>query len=146
MGNPVIAGVTLTPLRRIAHAKGDVLHAIKRSSPGFVGFGEAYFSTVISNEVKGWKRHGRATLNLVVPVGRVRFVVHDDRAGSITRDSFYDVTLDRDNYARLTVSPGLWVAFAGRDIGPSLLLNVSDEEHDPAEADNVDLDTFKFAW
>ncbi len=146
MGSSVIEGVIITPLRRILHPKGDVLHAMKRSAPGFVDFGEAYFSTVLPGEVKGWKRHRRVTLNLVVPVGRVRFVVHDDRAGSTTRGSFEDITLDRDNYARLTVSPGLWVAFAGRDAQPSLLLNIADEEHDPAEADNIDLQTFKFPW
>ena len=137
----MIEGVILTPLRRILHPKGDVLHAMKRSAPGFVGFGEAYFSTVLPDEVKGWKRHRRVTLNLVVPVGRVRFVIHDDRAGS-----FEDITLDRDNYARLTVSPGLWVAFAGRDAQPSLLLNIADHEHDSHEADNVELKTFKFSW
>jgi dTDP-4-dehydrorhamnose 3,5-epimerase len=136
----------LTPLRRIANPKGDVLHVLKYSAPGFAGFGEAYFSTILPGEIKGWKRHRRVTLNLVVPVGSIRFVIHDDRTASPTRGRFGDMTLGPDNYARLTVSPGLWVAFAGRDTRESLLLNISDQEHDPAEAENADLQTFKFSW
>jgi dTDP-4-dehydrorhamnose 3,5-epimerase len=146
MGDVLIEGVLLTPLRRIANPKGEVLHAIKRSAPGFVGFGEAYFSTVLPGEVKGWKRHRRVTLNLVVPVGQIRFVVHDDRAGSPTRGRFDDVTLSVANYARLTVAPGLWVAFAGRHVERSLVLSVIDEEHDPAEADNIEVGAFEFPW
>jgi dTDP-4-dehydrorhamnose 3,5-epimerase len=146
MGGLLIEGVMLTPLRRIANPRGEVLHAMKRSAPGFAGFGEAYFSTVLPGEIKGWKRHRLVTLNLVVPVGKIRFVVHDDRDTSPTRGSFDDVTLSQENYARLTLRPGLWVAFAGRDPLPSLLLNISDQEHDPTEADNADLQTFKFPW
>ncbi len=136
----------MTPLRRIAHPRGDVLHALKRSAPGFVGFGEAYFSTMLAGEIKGWKRHRRVTLNLVVPVGKIRFVIHDDRATSPTCGRFDDVTLSPDNYARLTVAPGLWLAFAGAHAERSLLLNVIEEEHDPAEADNRELAAFAFPW
>jgi dTDP-4-dehydrorhamnose 3,5-epimerase len=56
------------------------------------------------------------------------------------------VTLGSDNYARLTVSPGLWIAFASAQTQRSLLLNVIDEEHDPAEADNLELEAFEFSW
>ena len=146
MGPVLIDGVLLTPLQTKAHPKGDVLHALKRSAPGFTAFGEAYFSQILPGAVKGWKRHRRVTLNLVVPVGSIRFVVHDDRADSGTRGRFGEVTLGSDCYARLTVSPGLWLAFAGLDIRPSLLLNIADEEHDPSEADNVALATFEFNW
>ena len=64
-----IEGVILTPLNKICHPKGDVFHGMKKSDVGFVGFGEAYFSTVNYTEIKGWNRHKRMTLNLVVPVG-----------------------------------------------------------------------------
>jgi dTDP-4-dehydrorhamnose 3,5-epimerase len=142
----MIEGVALTPLKQITHPKGKILHALKRSSPGFAGFGEAYFSTVLSGEIKGWKRHRRATLNLVVPVGRIRFVIHDDRGESRTQGHFEEVTLGEDCYFRLTVVPGLWVAFKGERDQPSLLLNIIDEEHDPSESDNKELQDFSFNW
>ena len=142
----LIEGLLLTPLKRISHPKGEVLHAMKRSQPGFVDFGEAYFSMVLPKNIKGWKRHRNVTLNLVVSVGRIRFVIYDDRAASSTCGQFTDVTLGRENYARLTVPPGVWVAFMGVDDAPSLLLNIADQEHDPDEADNASPESFRFAW
>ena len=79
-------GVTLTPLKKITHPKGDIFHAMKASDDGFFGFGEAYFSTVNQGEVKGWKKHTEMTLNLVVVTGEIKFVVYDD-------NSFYSVKL-----------------------------------------------------
>lgn len=142
----MIDGVLITPQKRISHPKGDILHALKKSGPGFIGFGEAYFSTVHRNVTKGWKRHRRVTLNLVVPVGAVRFVVHDDRPGSPSRGNFLDILIDADNYVRLTVPPGLWVAFQGRGEALNLLLNIANEEHDPGEADNIDLNEITYDW
>ena len=146
MGANLIAGVMVTPQKRISHPKGDILHALKKSGPGYVGFGEAYFSTVHHNVIKGWKRHHRVTLNLVVPVGLVRFVVYDDRHDSPTKGTFLDVLVGDQHYSRLTVAPGLWVAFQGKGSELNLLLNIADEEHDPAEAENIDLNEIPFEW
>ena len=71
-------GVTTTPLRRIYHPKGDVLHALKSTESDYQGFGEAYFTTIIKNETKGWKKHQRMTMNLIVPTGSVRFFFRKD--------------------------------------------------------------------
>ena len=61
-------GVILTPLKQIYNSKGDIFHAMKKSDKGFNGFGEAYFSTILKGEIKGWKKHTRMTLNIIVPV------------------------------------------------------------------------------
>lgn len=132
----------LTPERRIATPKGDVLHAMKASSDGFSGFGEAYFSTVHDGQVKGWKRHQRMTLNLVVPHGRVRFVMHrDDGTAMIVH-----LLGEGCDHVRLTVPPGWWMAFQGCCAPSSLLLNIADIEHDPAEGETAPLDRFAFDW
>lgn len=146
MNAQIIKDVLLTPLKRIAHPKGEVLHAMKRSSPGFAGFGEAYFSTVLPGEIKGWKRHRRVTLNLVVPVGKVRFVIFDDRPDSPTSGCFNNFVLDKVNYARLTIPPRLWVAFRGLDETGNMLINLANEEHDPTESDNVSIEDIPFDW
>jgi len=138
-----LSGVRVTPLRRISHPQGDVFHGLKASDPGFCGFGEAYFSTVHGGAIKGWKKHRRMTLNLVVPVGTIRFVLADDRDGNA---QVAEITLGLDFYARLTVPPGLWLAFQGRDQGLNLLLNVADLEHDPADAVSVPLDRIPYPW
>lgn len=139
-------GVVLTPLKRIPHPKGDIFHAMKKSDNGFNSFGEAYFSEIYCNEIKGWKKHKKMTLNLVVPVGEISFVILDDREFSDTKSQFFKVTLSPDNYQRLTVPPGVWVAFKGEGATKNLLLNLASIEHDPDEAETRPLDSFSYDW
>jgi dTDP-4-dehydrorhamnose 3,5-epimerase len=134
----MIDGVLVTPLKKIEHPKGNILHIIKKNDPGYVEFGEVYLSAALSGMIKAWKRHLRMTLNLVCPVGVIRFVLYDDRYGSKTFGKFQEITLSRyKNYARLTIPPGIWMGFEGKSEGESLLLNFSDIPHDPAEQENV---------
>ena len=120
-----ITGVTTTPLSIIDTKGGAVLHAIKRSDYGFSGFGEAYFSTIEHNAIKGWKRHKEMVLNLIVPIGSVRFILYDDRKNQINK--FQEVVLSlKGGYSRLTVPPMIWVGFQGLDIHPSIVLTRRD--------------------
>ena len=136
----MIDGVILTPLRQINHPKGDVFHAMKRTDPGFVSFGEAYFSSILCGLVKAWKRHSRMTLNLVCMVGKIHFVLYDGREGSPTFGNYLETTLSPDKpelYRRITIPPGVWMAFVGIGEGKSMLLNVADIPHDPTEQVNI---------
>ena len=67
--------IILTPLKIISNPKGDIFKVIKKNDAGFVSFGEVYFSTVNKNEIKGWKKHRKMTLNIVVPIGEIKFVI-----------------------------------------------------------------------
>ncbi len=146
MGETPLDGCSLTPLKIISNPKGDVLHALKATEKSFVQFGEAYFSTVLKNDIKGWKKHKEMTLNLVVVQGEVKFVLFDDRPTSKTKNQTFEVTLSRNNYQRLTVAPGIWVAFQGRSDSTNLLLNIASIEHDPAEAITKDLKEVSYVW
>ena len=139
-------GVVLSILKQIPHPLGDVYHVLKQSEDTFAGFGEAYFTSVSYRAVKGWKKHSRMTLNLVVPVGQIRFVIFDDREDSQTRGEFFEVEHSPANYQRLIVAPGLWMAFQGIGQESNLLLNIADIEHDPQEARNRPLDEIRYAW
>lgn len=127
-------GVIITPLKRISTGKGDVLHAMKATDEGYCGFGEVYFSEVYCGQRKGWKRHNRMTLNLVVVKGAIRFIIYNECSG----EKEEVVLSPESNYARLTVAPGLWMAFEGVAEGVSLLMDLIPEPHDPAEADRRD--------
>lgn len=133
-------GVILTPLKQIYHPKGDIFHAMKKSDIGFDGFGEAYFSTINQNDIKGWKKHTKMTLNLVVPVGEIEFVVYDENS-----KEFFSTKLSHNNYQRLTVKSGLWMAFKGLD-KYNMLLNLASIEHDPNEAVNIELNEINYKW
>lgn len=137
----------LTPLRVIPALGGDVWHGMKQTDPGYAGFGEAYFSTIAYRAIKPWKRHLRMTLNLVVPLGQIRFVLRDERPGSGSHGQVQSVCLSREhNYQRLTVPPGIWMAFQGLAAPFSVVLNIADMLHDPEEIERRPLDAFSYNW
>lgn len=143
----MIEGVVVTPLKIIPVDQGNVLHAMRRSDPEFLTFGEAYFSEVKEGAIKGWKKHRQMILNLIVVVGKIRLVVFDDRLESDTRGDYFDIVLSpSDNYSRLTIYPELWVAFEGIGVGSNLLLNLASIEHDPTEAENIPVATGKIIY
>lgn len=133
-------GVILTPLKQIYHPKGDIFHAMKKSDIGFDSFGEAYFSTINQNDIKGWKKHTKMTLNIVVPVGNIEFVVYDENS-----KEFFSTKLSHNNYQRLTVKAGFWMAFKGLE-KYNVLLNLASIEHDPNEAINIGIEEIKYEW
>ena len=142
-----INGVNITPLSIIDTKGGDVLHAMKISDHGYSGFGEAYFSTIEPDAIKGWKLHKQMVLNLVVPVGTVRFILFDDRDNQDNVNQFQEVTLSiEDGYSRLTIPPMIWVGFQGLGLQESLVLNIANIEHSPEEVERKELAEIKFNW
>jgi len=132
--------ISVTALKRIPLADGDVLHVMKRLDQGYIDFGEAYFSIVNHRSIKAWKRHLRMTLNLVVPLGMVQFVFVDT-AGNIRKES-----VGTDRYVRLTVPPGIWFGFMGLSAPHSLLLNIADISHDPDEIERKGIKEINYKW
>lgn len=139
-----IDGLILTPLKIVDVSGGDVLHAMKNSDPGFISFGEAYFSTVDPTTIKAWKRHREMTLNLIVPVGEIKFVIFDDRR--VEKQCFREIILSKEHYYRLTVPPMVWLGFQGLHIASSMLLNIASMPHDPQESDRKSVDEIEFDW
>ena len=145
MGEIVKPKPYLTELKIIEQSQGHVMHGIKASEGSYVGFGEAYFSTVNFGMFKGWKLHRKMTLNLIVPHGDIRFLVldasEDGMGGEVL--PLIDIALGDCNYSRLTVPPGFWVGFQGISNGSNILLNVADIEHEPSESSSKPLDFFR---
>ncbi len=127
----------LTPLRIIKGESGNVMHGLKFTEESFHGFGEAYFSTIYPHAVKGWKKHRQMILNLIVPVGAIKFVLFDDRPESASFQTIQELILSAENYQRLTVPPGIWMAFQGLGENTNMLLNIASIPHDPLETDNL---------
>lgn len=140
MGQVRLNDIIVTPLPRIHTPNGDVMHGMKSSDSGYAGFGEAYFSWIDGNAVKAWKKHTRMTMNIIVPIGKVRLVFFNEAEG------FRIEEIGTDNYARLTVPPGIWFGFQGLNIPQSLLLNIASILHDPAEVERRDIHTINYNW
>ena len=134
----MIEGVRVTPLRQIVDERGKVMHMLRSDAPGFAGFGEIYFSTVFPGAIKGWHVHSRMTLNYAVPVGRIKFVLYDDRTDSSTRGEIQEFFLGPDNYQLVTVPPLVWNGFKGIGSETALVANCASIPHDPTEIDRRD--------
>ena len=139
-----ISDVIVTPLKVIEGDQGSVMHGMRSDDENFIGFGEVYFSTVNTGEIKPWRRHTNVTLNLVVPHGEIRFVLCDDRDEG--DPLFWEIKLSLENYYRLTIPPGILLAFQGISDDTNMLLDLIDSPHDPAEADKLALDAIPYDW
>tara|TARA_X000001036_G_scaffold439778_1_gene492259 strand:- start:928 stop:1350 length:423 start_codon:yes stop_codon:yes gene_type:complete len=133
--------ILVHPLKEINLADGDVLHALKQSDQGYKNFGEVYFSKIKFNAVKAWKFHKKMSLNLVVPIGNVKFVFFDEH-----ESKFREIIIGQTNYKRIFVPPKIWFGFKGLDENVNLIMNVADIEHDPDEVRKEDVNKFEYTW
>lgn len=136
----MIDGVKITPLRQIHDERGKVMHMLKTTDEHFDKFGEIYFSCVYPDVVKAWHLHQTMTLNYAVPVGRIKFVLYDDRPSSPTKGEVQELILGPDNYLLVTVPPLVWNGFKGLGTEMSLVANCASIPHDPHEISRVDPD------
>lgn len=134
----MIHGVSIRPLRQIHDERGKVMHMLRQDDPWFEKFGEIYFSVVYPGVIKGWHLHQRMTLNYAVVNGMIKLVLYDDREGSPTRGEFQEVFTGEDNYALITIPPGVWNGFKGMGVKPAIVANCATEPHDPEEIVRVD--------
>ncbi len=127
-----------TNLKKIYQPNGDILHALKSTDDGFKRFGEVYFSKINHGSIKAWKRHLKMTLNLVCPIGKVKFVFYKEKLG------FETAIIGEEIYQRLTVPPGIWFGFQGMSSPFSLVMNLADIVHDPKEIERLSIECISF--
>jgi len=144
MGTIDSSEILVTQLSQVETKGGNIFHAMKKTDAGYSGFGEAYFSWISFGAIKAWKRHNKMTMNLIVPIGLVRFVFNPGNANSYEEFKVEEAGLGR--YVRITVPPGIWFGFQGLHSPQSLVLNISSTVHDPNEVERLDLSEINFPW
>ena len=136
--------ILVTPLSIFETKGGNVMHAMRDGDRGYVSYGESYFSWVDSGSIKAWKYHSKMVMNLIVPIGLVRFVFHLEN--NEKSPSFFQLDIGEKNYVRVTVPPRIWFGFQGLGVKPSLVLNIGSVPHDPDEVHRKLLHEFPFDW
>ena len=129
----MIHGVARHPLRQILDERGKVMHMLRRDDPWFERFGEVYFSVVNPGAIKAWHLHKKMTLNYAVVSGDIKLALYDGRAGSPSRGQVQEFFTGADDYALITVPPGVWNGFKGISVGPAIVANCATVPHDPRE-------------
>ena len=140
----MIDGIEINELKIIENKNGNILHFLKNNEKSYKGFGEVYISTIKSNSIKAWKKHKKMTCNFIVPKGKIKIVVFDDRLDSISFNEIQEINLSIQNYCRLTIPPNLWFGFSSLSNEDSLLINFADIMHDPNEKIDEDLNFINY--
>jgi dTDP-4-dehydrorhamnose 3,5-epimerase len=147
--NSIIEGVVLTPLKQIKDERGAVFHVMKNNSETFYSFGEAYFSKINENIIKGWKYHKEMKQNFCVPYGELKLVLFDNRVNSITRGIVNEIILsDNENYMRVTIPEKIWYSFKCLSNDYCLLLNIANIKHKEHESLHmvINNDIIPYKW
>jgi dTDP-4-dehydrorhamnose 3,5-epimerase len=134
----LIHDVVVKPLRQIPDERGKVMHMLRSDSNLFEKFGEVYFSVVYPGAVKAWKLHREMTLNLAVPVGRIKLVLYDDRQESPSKGKIQEMIIGEENYCLVKIPPMIWNGFQGIATLDSLIVNCATLPHDPEESMHLD--------
>ncbi len=129
----MIDGVVVVPRRQILDERGAIYHFLRNDDPEFQQFGEVYFSWVYPGVIKGWHIHKRMTLNYIVPVGRIKLVLYDERPDSPTKGELQEIYLGEGNYQLVQVPPMVWNGFKGIGTQPAMVVNCATLPHDPDE-------------
>ena len=134
-----IDGIIINKNKILSSESGNVLHALKKTDLGYASFGEAYFSEIKVGKIKGWKRHKKMIMNIIVPNGEIKFLFFDDREGSSTFGFYQEIILSRNNYCRVTIPEMIWVLFKNVGNDDAILLNIANITHNPNEVDTKEL-------
>ena len=99
MGKKILKKIKITPLKIIKLSTGDIMRALNKNElKNNWNFGEAYFSKVKFKKIKAWKYHKKMTLNLVVPLGKVKFVFYSKKD-----KKFRIIEIGENKYSRLII-------------------------------------------
>ena len=133
--------VKIYPLKKVKTKGGDIIKIIDKNSKGFIGFSETYFSWINYGKIKAWKYHTKMTMNLVVPLGKVKFLFFDPKT-----KKFLKIIIGKNNYKRIRVKPGLWFGFKGMSKKESTILNLTNFQHSSREILRCQKNNIKFNW
>jgi len=141
-----IQGVIITDLKIISDKEGAVLHMLRCDDPIFCQFGEIYFSKILPGAVKAWKLHKKMTLNLAVPVGKVKLVLYDNRVEPKTNGVVKEIILSEENYKLVTIPPLIWFGFKAIGKETAFLADCATMPYDPAEIERLESSSDKIPY
>ena len=136
----LIDGIKVTDLNQIHDERGSIMHMLKSTDKHFDKFGEIYFSLINYQAIKAWHIHKTMTLNYATILGKIKFVVYDDREDSPTKGLINEFFLSRESYKLITVPPKVWNGFKGISIETAIVANCASIPHDPLEISRLPYD------
>ena len=142
MGKNVLNQIKILRPKIIKLSNGNVMRFLQKKEVSKKWkFGEAYFSKIKFKKIKAWKYHTKATLNLTVLVGKVKFVFYTPY-----KKSYKIITIGEKKYSRLKIPPRVWFGFKGISKKESIIMNLTDLPHDKKEVLRYKKSEINFKW
>lgn len=120
-------GVEIIPLQQFPDERGKVMLVLNEKDPYCDGIKHVYHTVVNHGAIKGWHGYRTKTLHVACVFGMVKWVMWDSREWSETFGRFQEVYIGEDNYRLIVIPPGIFNAFKGIGILPSILTICADE-------------------
>ena len=133
--------IRIEDLYKITNNKGNIFHFLKFNQIKNKSDGEIYFSEVLYNKIKAWKLHNKATLNVTVPIGEVKFVFFDQK-----NNKFIEKNIGENNYKKIIIPPKIWYGFQGLSSNKSLIASYSDNIFDDNEVNRKEVSELNYDW
>lgn len=112
--------------------RGNVQHGMKYTDKGSFGIEEVYFSTVNHGFYKGWKKHQKMVLNLIVLEGKVLFYLANSEF-----NEFKEIIISKDDAKRISIMPNQWLAFTSLIKPCSTIMNIANLTNNKDMTDNI---------
>tara|TARA_E500000331_G_C17113450_1_gene650682 strand:+ start:524 stop:928 length:405 start_codon:yes stop_codon:yes gene_type:complete len=127
-------------LKEIKNPKGNILKIINKKEFFFKGFGEAYLSSIRKGSIKAWKKHKKSHLNLTIILGKVKFVIYNEK-----KESFKNIILKKNDKKKIYISPGIWFGFMGLS-KDNIILSIASEISNEKEILRKKIKEIKYDW
>lgn len=122
----------INKLKKFDDERGSVLHGMKFNDEDSFGIKEVYFSTVNYGFYKGWKKHQKMVLNLIVIEGQVLFYLADNEF-----KEFKEIIICKNDLKRITIMPNQWLSFTSLVKPSSKIMNIANLTNKEDITDNV---------
>ena len=123
----------------VKNENGIILKILNSKQSNLKFYKDAYFSFVKFNKIKGWKKHKRMTMTLMVPVGKVKFVF-------FIKDKFKSIIISENKFLKIIVPPNIWFAFKGISKGKNVVFNLANLKHNDKEILRKEINEIKYNW
>ncbi|OUW21787.1 MAG: hypothetical protein CBD21_00190 [bacterium TMED161] len=132
--------ISIKNLSIINNKKGDILKGFLKSDNKTINVKEVYFSEINPKQIKAWKKHNKMTSNLIAVKGEIKIVVQKKDKSFVTE------IISKKNYKMISIPPNFWFGFQCISTEAGMLVNISNEEHDDLESDQLDIEKILFDW
>ena len=132
--------ISIKNLSIINNKKGDILKGFLKSDNKTINVKEVYFSEINPKQIKAWKKHNKMTSNLIAVKGEIKIVVQKKDKSFVTE------IISKKNYKMISIPPNYWFGFQCISTEEGMLANISNEEHDDLESDQIDIEKILFDW